>query len=105
MQYVKVDLNGRAYTYAWAGDSLKPNDWVVVPGNSYNPDPSAGRVIRVLPMCDFTGKVTVLRQRVDMNAPQQIDTNQPTPDSSPEPHDWDDYGYTNPDVGVGTENF
>lgn len=75
MQYVKIDLSGRAYTYAWAGDQpLAVGDWVVVPGNSYNPDPSTGRVLRLLPKCDFTGKVTILRQRIDVRKPQQVDS-------------------------------
>lgn len=90
MQYVKIDLGStRAYTYAWAGETpLAVGDWVVVPSNSFHPNPSTGKVLRVLKSCDFTGKVTVIRQRIDMNPPRQVDTSGPTPDSG-----WDDYGY------------
>lgn len=119
MQYVKIDLNGRAYTYAWAGDQpLAVGEWVVVPGNSYNPNPSTGRVLRLLKTCDFTGKVTVLRQKVRLTrSVEQVDgvkgqvdlrrrldnvvaahveDNVLGQESGPvqaEPHDWDDYGY------------
>lgn len=74
MQYVKIDLGStRAYTYAWAGETpLEVGDWVVVPGNSFQPNPSTGKVLRVLPKCDFTGKVTILRQRIDMARPTQV---------------------------------
>lgn len=74
MQYVKIDLGStRAYTYAWAGETpLEVGDWVVVPGNSFQPNPSTGKVLRVLPKCDFTGKVAILRQRIDVRKPQTI---------------------------------
>lgn len=59
MQYVKVDLEGRAYTYAWAGEPpLKRGDWVLVPGNTVNPRNQEAPVIRLLRESDYDGDVT-----------------------------------------------
>jgi hypothetical protein len=116
MQYVKIDLSGRAYTYAWAGEQpLAVGDWVVVPGNSYNPDPSTGRVLRLLKTCDFTGKVTILRQKIDVRKPQQADgvKGQVSPSAAvdedrflkehgmtrEEEYGWNDYGYSDNVLG------
>lgn len=105
MQYVKIDLNGRAYTYAWAGEKpLQVGEWVVVPGNSYNPDPSTGRVLRLLAKCDFTGKVTVLRQRIDMSKPTQVQANR-APKSMPKPYDDNVLGQESGPIAEAFEDF
>lgn len=59
MQYVKVDLEGRAYTYAWNDKqyALQPGDVVMVPGNVVNPKPQQAPVIRVLDGPDYDGKI------------------------------------------------
>lgn len=103
MQYVKIDLGStRAYTYAWAGDiPLEVGDWVVVPGNSFQPNPSTGKVLRVLPKCDFTGKVTILRQRIDVRQPQTIHSGTETVTRQREraipKSQWAEYGYEEAD--------
>lgn len=53
LQYVKVDLGGRAYTYSWDGFPLAPGDLVTVPGNSVRPEPSEAVVIRLLDRPDY----------------------------------------------------
>ena len=53
LQYVKVDLGGRAYTYSWGGSPLAPGDRVTVPGNRVRPEPSEAVVIRVLDRPDY----------------------------------------------------
>lgn len=58
MQYVKVDLDGRAYTYSWPGEPLRRGDWVVVPGNVVNPRSQIAQVIRVLKGPDYDGEIT-----------------------------------------------
>ena len=60
IQYVKVDLGGRAYTYSWDGLPLAPGDLVTVPGdlvtvpgNSVRPEPSQAVVTRLLDRPDY----------------------------------------------------
>jgi hypothetical protein len=64
MQYVKLDLNGSAYTYGWTGDDpLEPGDWVWCPGNSVHPDTFEARVLRVLSGPDYDGPITTILSR------------------------------------------
>lgn len=66
MQYVKVDLEGRSYTYAWDDDIEPPlvrGELVVVPGNRINPKPQAAPVIRVLPGPDYDGQIVEILRR------------------------------------------
>lgn len=67
MQYVKLDLGGRAYTYAWANDDdpLNAGDWVWVPGNAVNPKKARARVLRVLGGPDYDGPITEILERHD----------------------------------------
>lgn len=60
MQYVKVDLEGRAYTYSWDDTKyrLQPGDIVLVPGNVVNPRAQQAPVIRLLDGPDYDGKIT-----------------------------------------------
>lgn len=39
LQYVKVDLGGRAYTYSWDGPPLAPGDRVTAPLPESDPHP------------------------------------------------------------------
>lgn len=70
--YIKVELGfapPRPYTYAWEGNEpIARGDFVVVPPNTYNPAPAIGRVLRTMPSPDFTGDVTILRQKADIEA-------------------------------------
>ena len=76
MQIIKVELGlapPRAYTYAWdkwTGGAIERGDYVVVPPNSYNPNPAIGRVLRTMDAPDFTGKVTVLSQKASVQVVQ-----------------------------------
>lgn len=65
MQHVKLDLNGKAYTYEWADDNdpLEPGDLVWIPGNRVNPDPSLVRVLRTLGQPDYDGPITRILDR------------------------------------------
>jgi hypothetical protein len=76
-QFVKVDLDGKAYTYKWTGSvPLEPGDQVEVPGNVVNTEPSVRRVLRVLAKPDYeVAKIVAILSKVE---------------SRPEPHDWDD---------------
>lgn len=68
MQYVKVDLGGRAYTYSWAdeGSPLAPGDLVVVPGNAVRPQPSEAPVLRLLERPDYEPtKIAAILSRAD----------------------------------------
>lgn len=60
MQYVKVDLEGRAYTYSWDDQkyTLQPGDIVLVPGNVVNPKSQQAPVLRILEGPDYDGKIT-----------------------------------------------
>lgn len=60
MQYVKLDLGGRAYTYAWDNDDqpLIVGDVVLCPPNSVNPHPFEAPVIRLLDGPDYDGEIT-----------------------------------------------
>lgn len=80
MQYVKVDLDGKAYTYGWTGsEPLKRGDRVEVPANVVNPEPSVRTVLRPMPGPDYdVDKIVNILSRVE-DVP-----------SRPEPHDWDD---------------
>lgn len=54
MQYVKVDLDGKAYTYGWTGaEPLKRGDRVEVPANVVNPEPSIRTILRPIPGPDY----------------------------------------------------
>lgn len=67
--FIKVELGNkmsRAYTYAWEGEGdIARDDYVVVPPNSYNENPSVGRVLSVVKTPGFDGKITILTQKVD----------------------------------------
>ena len=68
LQFVKVDLGGRAYTYSWAdeGSPLAPGDLVVVPGNSVRPEPSEAVVLRLLDRPDYDpDKIAAILSRAD----------------------------------------
>lgn len=105
MQYVKVDLDGKAYTYGWTGsEPLKRGDRVVVPGNVVNPEQSVRTVLRAMPSPDYdVDKIVNILDRVHLQprsqvekALDQLDRNEAKalredPSMSrPEPHDWDD---------------
>lgn len=79
IQYVKVDLDGKAYTYGWTGsEPLKRGDRVEVPANVVNPKPSVRTVLRPMPGPDYdVDKIVNILSKVE-------------PPSRPEPHDWDD---------------
>lgn len=79
IQYVKVDLDGKAYTYGWTGaEPLKRGDLVEVPANVVNPEPSVRTVLRPMPGPDYdVDKIVNILSKVE-------------PPSRPEPHDWDD---------------
>lgn len=78
-QFVKVDLDGKAYTYGWTGsEPLKRGDRVEVPANVVNPEPSVRTVLRPMPGPDYdVDKIVNILSKVE-------------PPSRPEPHDWDD---------------
>lgn len=59
MQYVKLDLGGRAYTYAWEGpEPLVVGDVVLCPGNSVHEYPFEAKVLRLLDGPDYDGEIT-----------------------------------------------
>lgn len=75
MKFLKIELGfapPRVYTYAWSGGAIERGDYVVIPPNSYNPDPAIGRVLRVMELPDFTGTCTVLRHKAEVEV-QQIE--------------------------------
>lgn len=84
MQYVKVDLDGKAYTYGWTGvEPLKRGDRVEVPANVVNPKPSVRTVLRLMPGPDYdVDKIVNILSKVEVG--QAVDIGRP------EPHDWDD---------------
>jgi hypothetical protein len=89
MQFLKVELGlapPRAYTYAWGGGPIERGEYVVVPPNSYNPNPAIGRVLRVMQFPDFTGSATVLRHKAEFEI-QKIEVLQGKPYSPPAPDD------------------
>lgn len=70
MKFLKVELGmapPRAYTYAWGGSVIERGEYVIVPPNSYNPNPAIGRVLRVMDLPDFTGTCTVLRHKAPVD--------------------------------------
>lgn len=105
MQYVKVDLDGKAYTYGWTGsEPLKRGDRVEVPANVVNPEPSVRTVLRAMPGPDYdVDKIVNILSKVEPPSRYcheagcgRLETSHlwdpevcPTP-SRPEPHDWDD---------------
>lgn len=105
MQYVKVDLDGKAYTYGWTGvEPLKRGDRVEVPGNVVNPKPSVRTVLRPMPGPDYdVDKIVNILSKVetvnDSHEPGPLCDDECQPGlgepgrqhtDRPEPHDWDD---------------
>lgn len=103
IQYVKVDLDGKAYTYGWTGsEPLKRGDRVEVPANVVNPEPSVRTVLRPMPGPDYdVDKIVNILAKVEggqQSRPGPVDPvlydgagNMSFPPTSrPEPHDWDD---------------
>lgn len=84
IQYVKVDLDGKAYTYGWTGsEPLKRGDRVEVPANVVNPEPSIRTVLRPMPGPDYdVDKIVNILAKIEVG--QAVDLGRP------EPHDWDD---------------
>lgn len=67
MQYVKLDLGGRAYTYAWPFEDVAPllvGDVVWIPGNSVNPEKAQAKVVRLLDGPDYDGPITEILELV-----------------------------------------
>lgn len=79
MKFLKVELGmapPRTYTYGYAGtEEVERGDYVVVPPNSYNPNPAIGRVLRTMNAPDFTGTLTVLHQKASTEV-RQVTTRQ-----------------------------
>lgn len=67
MQFCKVDLDGRAYTYSYPDAvTLAPGDWVWVPSNVLVPHPQRAQVIRLLDRSDYPGKVTEILRKASV---------------------------------------
>jgi hypothetical protein len=95
-QFVKVDLDGKAYTYKWTGSvPLEPGDQVEVPGNVVNTEPSVRRVLRVLNKPDYeVAKIVAILSKVEPATATEKALDQLDRDEARrmrlEPHDWDD---------------
>lgn len=64
MQYVRVEVaEGRAYTYKWDGDPLKPGEVVMLPSSIVQNRPFEGKVLRVLDEPDFQGPIKSVLSR------------------------------------------
>lgn len=67
MQFCKVDLDGRAYTYSYPDDmTLSPGDWVWVPSNPLVSHPQRARVVRLMDRSDYAGKVTPILRKASV---------------------------------------
>lgn len=90
MKFIKVELGmapPRAYTYGWNTPApIERGDYVVVPPNSYNPNPAIGRVLRVMETPDFTGTCTALDQKANTHT-VQVEVQQGQPYAAPPPDD------------------
>lgn len=105
-QFVKVDLDGKAYTYGWTGsEPLKRGDRVEVPANVVNPKPSVRTVLRPMPGPDYdVDKIVNILSKVEEPTATERALDGLDRDEARrmhvEPHDWDDLigdlGYDDP---------